>query len=222
MPLSPDAILFDFDGVVVDSEWIANQVLAEVLTAHGMPTSLEQSYDLYMGRQWADNAAAIAERWGEPPPDLRERIRAVSRRRMDAELRPIAGVEGFIDALGSLPRAIASSSQLEWITSRLAQFDLTAHFGSHVFSAAVHVTRGKPHPDIYLHAAEALGVAPARALVIEDSPTGVAAGVAAGMTVIGLCAGAHIRPGHGERLSDAGAWRIATSYGEVTALLQAG
>lgn len=219
MSLHHDAIIFDFDGVIVDSEWIANEVLAQVLTENGMPTTVEDSFEQYMGRAWADNVAAIEARWGKPEVDLRARIKAIGRARMDAELRLIPGVRDFVASLGATPRAIASSSQLEWIISRLAQFDFAAAFGEHVFSAAVHVTRGKPHPDIYLHAAEALGVAPARTVVVEDSPTGVKAGVAAGMTVIGLCAGSHIRPGHHDQLIAAGANRVADSYQELSGFL---
>ena len=219
MPLHHDAIIFDFDGVIVDSEWIANEVLAQVLTENGMPTTVEESFEHYMGRAWADNAAAIEARWGKSEVDLRARIRALGRARMDAELQLIPGVTDFVGNLGATPRAIASSSQLEWITSRLAQFEFAAAFGAHVFSAAVHVTRGKPHPDIYLHAAEALGANPARVVVVEDSPTGVKAGVAAGMTVIGLCAGSHIRPGHHDRLLEAGASQVADSYDELSGFL---
>jgi HAD superfamily hydrolase (TIGR01509 family) len=219
MSLHHDAIIFDFDGVIVDSEWIANEVLAQVLTENGMPTTVEDSFEQYMGRAWADNVAAIEARWGKPEVDLRARIKAIGRARMDAELRLIPGVQDFVGSLGATPRAIASSSQLEWITSRLAQFDFAAAFGEHVFSAAVHVTRGKPHPDIYLHAARALGADPARVVVVEDSPTGVKAGVAAGMTVIGLCAGSHIRPGHHDQLIAAGANRVADSYQELSGFL---
>ena len=219
MPLHHDAIIFDFDGVIVDSEWIANEVLAQVLTENGMPTSVEESFEHYMGRAWVDNAAAIEARWGKPEVDLRARIKAIGRARMDAELRLIPGVQEFVGSLGATPRAIASSSQLEWITSRLAQFDFAGAFGENVFSAAVHVTRGKPHPDIYLHAADALGATPARVVVVEDSPTGVKAGVAAGMTVIGLCAGSHIRPGHHDQLIAAGASRVADSYQELSGFL---
>jgi HAD superfamily hydrolase (TIGR01509 family) len=222
MLLRPDAIIFDFDGVIVDSEWIANEVLAQVLTENGMPTTVEESYEHYMGRSWADNEAAIEARWGKTKVDLRARIRAVGRARMDAELRLIDGVEDFVEGLGATPRAIASSSQREWITSRLEQFDFAAAFGVHVFSAAAHVARGKPHPDIYLHAADALRADPARILVVEDSPTGVKAGVAAGMTVIGLCAGSHIRPGHHDLLIEAGASQVADSYGALKAILSLG
>jgi len=219
MSLKPEMILFDFDGVIVDSEIIANQVLADVLTSLGMPTTLDDSFDFYMGRHWPDCLEAIEARWGPALPDLRDQVRAVARPRMEAELQMIPGVADFIESLGKTPRAIASSSQPEWISSRLDHFGFRHHYGDNLFSAAVHVTRGKPHPDIYLHAAAALGGEPEQALVIEDSPLGVRAGVAAGMTVFGLCAGSHIRPGHAEQLWAAGAHEVVTSYADLSGIL---
>ncbi len=101
----------------------------------------------------------------------------------------------------------------------LARFGVATSFNGPIFSAAVHVKRGKPHPDLFLHAAAVMAVDPSRALVIEDTPTGVRAGVAAGMTVVGLCAGGHIRDGHADRLHAAGAHHVVDDYAGVTALL---
>lgn len=101
----------------------------------------------------------------------------------------------------------------------LDRFGLRDAFGDAIYSAAVHVTRGKPHPDLFLHAAEAMGAAPDRTLVIEDTVTGATAGVAAGMTVVGLCAGGHIRDGHARRLSEAGAQHVVVRYAEITPLM---
>lgn len=217
--MNPALIIFDFDGVIVDSETLANQVLADELTALGCPTTLDEAFGSYMGYHWDDCLARIAERWGHCPPELRARVDSKIEERLPSELKTIAGVEAFLDRLAPLPRCVASSSAPEWLEGRLAMFDLAHHFEGRLFSAAVHVTRGKPHPDIYLHAAKAMGVAPAGSVVIEDSPTGVRAGVAAGMTVIGLCAGTHIRDGHAERLLAAGAHHVAGSYDEVAALI---
>jgi beta-phosphoglucomutase-like phosphatase (HAD superfamily) len=91
---------------------------------------------------------------------------------------------------------------------------LSQHFGENVFSVS-QVKRGKPHPDIFLHAAKSLDVAPSRTIVLEDSVTGVRAGVAAGMQTIGVCAGRHVRPGHAEKLSEAGAHAVVTSFEEA-------
>ena len=214
-----DLVIFDFDGVVVDSETLANQVLADELTALGCPTSLDDAFDTYMGFGWTDCLLKVEARWGAVPPELRPRVDAMMAARLPAELRTVAGVEAFLERLGSMPRCIASSSQPEWLSSRLAMFGLEPQFGGKLFSAALHVKRSKPHPDIYLHAAEAMGVAPSRALVIEDSPIGVRAGVAAGMTVVGLLAGTHIRDGHADRLRDAGAHHLATSFDEIATLI---
>ena len=102
----------------------------------------------------------------------------------------------------------------------LNRFDI-ATFGGPVFSANVHVTRGKPHPDLFLHAAAEMRADPARTLVIEDSLSGVAAGVAAGMTVVWLCAGGHMRDGDGDHLRQAGAHHIVDDYAAISAILDA-
>lgn len=214
-----ELVIFDFDGVIVDSETLANQVLADELTALGCPTSLDEAFDTYMGHHWDDCLALVEKRWGHLPPELRARVDAEIVARLPAELKTVAGVEHFIERLGDRPRCVASSSPPEWLEKRLAMFGLAHHFDGRLFSAAVHVSRGKPHPDIYLHAAEAMQAVPTGAVVIEDSPTGVRAGVAAGMTVIGLCAGSHIRDGHAERLHAAGAHHVAVSYDEVAAIV---
>lgn len=193
-------------------------MLADALTALGCPTSLDDAFDSYMGHGWAACLDRVAARWGAVPPELRARVDAGVAARIADELRTVVGVEAFLARLG-LPCCIASSSQPDWLTSRLAMFGLDHHFGDRVFSAAVHVARSKPHPDIYLHAARAMGASPSRCWVIEDSPTGVTAGVAAGMTVVGLLAGTHIRDGHGDRLRAAGAHHLAASYDEVAALI---
>ena len=217
--MSFDLVVFDFDGVIVDSETLANQVLADELTRRGCPTTLDEAFDAYMGHHWSDCLAAIEARWGAVPPDLRTSVDAEVEARIAAELRLIAGVERFLDRLGSRPRCVASSSQPEWLRGRLAMFGLADHFGDRLFSAAVHVARGKPCPDIYLHAAQTMGIRPENSLVIEDSAIGVRAGVAAGMTVVGLLAGTHIRNGHGEQLRAAGAHHLAASYDEVAELI---
>jgi beta-phosphoglucomutase-like phosphatase (HAD superfamily) len=115
-------------------------------------------------------------------------------------------------------RCIASSSGPDWIGVGLDLFGLTDHFDGSVFTGLA-VERGKPHPDLFLHAARTMGVDPSRALVIEDSEAGVSAGVAAGMTVVGLLAGAHVRDGHAERLAARGANHLAATYREVAAFM---
>ena len=216
-----DAIIFDFDGVLIDSEYAGNAQIAAYLTSIGHPTSVEEAMTYFMGLSGAPFLAAI-ERWlGRPIPEDFHGARAAEDARVLAEgLEEVAGAVAFIEALPpSLPRAIASSSSTEWISTHLDHLGLRHHFGEYLFSGAEHVERGKPAPDLYLHAARELGVEIARTLILEDSPVGVEGAVASGAEVIGLCAGRHCLPGHAELLRSKGVERIAHSFDEVTALL---
>ncbi|MEA3066472.1 MAG: hypothetical protein QOJ27_2933 [Sphingomonadales bacterium] len=212
-------MIFDFDGVIVDSEILSNAILAEALTALGHPTTTEQAVERYIGLHWADTCAAIEAETGRPlPADFKVRSRAAFQLRLD-EVTAVDGVEAFLEALGPVPKAVASSSPTRWLRGSIERFGHLHHYGERLFSAAEHVGRGKPHPDIYLYAAGQLGVAPDRVLVLEDTAPGVAAARAAGMTVAGLCAGRHCGPGYGERLRAAGASPVVASYAEVLAFL---
>lgn len=214
-----EAIIFDFDGVIVDSEVVVNRALAETLTAYGLPTTLEEAIDGFTGHSTEATNRAIEARWGRPiPDDFRTRVgEAVWR--AEAELVAVAGASDFIAALPPVPRAVASSSSMRWITGHLDRLGLAPHFNGHVYSGREHVARTKPAPDIYLHAARAIMADPARTIVLEDSPTGVCAAVAAGMTVIGLTAGKHCRPGLETRLREAGAHHVVARYEDVPRLL---
>jgi len=217
-----DLIIFDYDGVVADSELLNNQVLSELLTECGLPTSLDDALSIYMGRRWLDCVPLIEERLGGPCPDhTHGEWTRRCHERAASELQPVAGFLDFLAGRGE-GRCIASSSPVSWIEMGLERFGAAASFGGSIFSAAVHVTRGKPHPDLFLHAAAKMGVDPSRALVIEDTPTGVRAGVAAGMTVVGLCAGGHIREGHAQRLQQAGAHHVVGDYRMIGRLLDEG
>ena len=210
-----EAIIFDFDGVIADSEALANQAIAERVSALGVPTTLDDALHRYQGRRWAEAMALIEADVGRPlPPGFSEDLLAILRASFRSELREVPGTTAFIRRFVHMRRCIASSSALDRLHHGLELLDLAEHFDGRVFSAEM-VARGKPHPDIFLHAAAAIGVAPERCLVIEDSASGVEAAVAAGMTVIGLCAGAHSRDGHGERLMAAGAVIAAASWSDV-------
>lgn len=218
MTPAPALIIFDYDGVVADSEILNNRALADVLTRAGLPTSTEDVIARYMGKRWIDIRDDIGERL--PGADLDQLLAdwtVLCRARALNDLKPVPGVVDFVRHLGDRPRCIASSSKPEWIDFGLDHIGLAGQMGP-VFSAAVHVTRGKPHPDLFLHAAAHFEVKPSDCRVIEDSPTGVRAAVAAGMPVIGLGAGGHVRSDHAERLRAAGATMIAKSYAEVAAL----
>ena len=215
------ALIFDFDGVLLESEWAHNLHLADYLTEIGHPTSVEEAMRNFMGLSAADFHAAL-ERWiGRPlPQDFHDAHAAEDARALAEGLEEVAGAVAFIGALPpDLPKAICSSSTTNWIASHLANLGLEGAFGEMIFSGREHVARGKPAPDLYLHAAKALGVPIGRIAIIEDSPVGVEGAVASGAEVIGLVAGRHCLPGHAERLRELGVHHVAASFAEVAAIL---
>jgi HAD superfamily hydrolase (TIGR01509 family) len=203
-------VILDCDGVLVDSEPISNRILAERLTAIGLPTSTEESIRDYMGRSWASCAALIEQRLGRPLPDgFADGYHAELFAELRRELRPVPGIEAALDAIAA-PTCVASSGAHEKIRTSLATTGLLERFEGRIFSA-VDVEHGKPAPDLFLHAAAAMGSAPEDCVVVEDAPAGVAAGRAAGMTVLGYAA---LTPA--EALEGA---RVFTSMAELPALL---
>ncbi len=214
-----DLIIFDFDGVVADSEILSSSIMADLLTEHGLPTTLDDVLDHYVGRRWRDTRLLVEARHGAPcPPELGEIGNRICHARARTELEPVPGLTHFLQRRPEA-RCIASSSGPDWLHLGLDRFGLRPDFEGAIFSAAVHVERGKPFPDLFLYAANAMGATPERTLVIEDSEPGVAAGRAAGMTVVGLTAGGHARPGMAERLVTAGADHVAASYADVIAFM---
>ncbi|OYY79593.1 MAG: haloacid dehalogenase [Sphingomonas sp. 28-62-20] len=214
-------LIFDFDGVLIESEFAGNRHLAELLTRLGYPTTLEQSMARFMGLSGADFVAAV-ERWiGRPLPSDFSVARAAEDARIMAEgIDPVMGAVEFVRHLPpALPRAIASSSSTRWINRHLGHIGLSAAFGAHVYSGKEHVVRGKPAPDLYLHAAAAIGVPIERCAIIEDSAVGATGAVASGAYVIGLCAGSHCADGHDAVLRAIGVDAIAHDFAEVARLL---
>ena len=216
-----DALLFDFDGVLLESEYAGNAQLADWLTQSGHPTSTQQAMDEFMGLSGLDFFGAV-ERWiGRAVPDDFHAARAEEDARAIAEgVAEVDGAVAFIRGLPpELPKAICSSSSSHWIESHLRNLGLERAIGDRIFSGREHVARGKPAPDLYLHAAEALRVPIHRCAIIEDSPVGVQGALASGATVIGLVAGSHCRPDHEMRLRALGVEQIARNFDEVAALL---
>ena len=213
-------IIFDFDGVIADSEMLANTVLADVITELGVPTTLDDAYRLYMGKRLSEVLCAIEATVGNKltesfPSEFQERT--FDRFRKD--LRLVNGARTYIESFLDLPKCIASSSSPDRLELCLDILDLKDVFGDAVFSAS-NVVRGKPHPDIFLYAAEKMTTPVDRCIVIEDSPTGVMAAKAAGMTVVGLLAGSHIQPDHGDKLKSAGADHIALTFHDAKQITQ--
>lgn len=215
------ALIFDFDGVLADSELLANQVLADLVSELGRPTSRDEALTRYTGKRAADVLAAVALDVGAPlPPDFGAILLARTLARFRSDLRLVAGARAFLDAFADMPRCIASSSSPDRLAACLDILGLRGDFDGRVFSAAS-LARGKPHPDIFLFAADRLGIAPRACIVIEDSVGGVTAGVAAGATVIALLAGSHIRDGDAQRLADAGAHHLARTFREAEQIVRA-
>lgn len=201
----PELLIFDCDGVLVDSEPIANRVLAEKLTAAGLPITAEACEARFTGLRFRTVAALAEAELGRPlPPDFRESVHESTLAAFTEALRPIGGVADAVQAL-DLPRCVASSSSPEWIRHALAVTGLLGLFDPNLFSAAM-VARGKPYPDLFLLAAERMGARPEACLVIEDSVPGVTAAHAAGMRVLGFAGGGHARsPAWRAALREAGA-----------------
>jgi HAD superfamily hydrolase (TIGR01509 family) len=211
-------IIFDFDGVLADSELLANAVLAEAISELGVPTTTDDSLRHYMGKRFPDVIAAVEHAIDRPlPPEFPSTFQQRTLARFQSDLRLVTGARAYLDAFAHIPRCIASSSSPDRLSFCLDLLGLTDLFAPHVFSAS-RVARGKPHPDIFLYAAEQMRTPPRDALVIEDSTGGVQAAVAAGMTVIGLLAASHIRDGHAAHLRAAGAQYVATTFAEAEAL----
>lgn len=203
----------DNDGVLVDSEPIANRVLAGLLTEYGDPTTYEETVSRYMGTNLAYVRQVVEAKLGHAlPADLERRYHDELFARMRTELTTVAGVEAALDAI-DLPTCVASSGTHERIEVALKIVGLYDRFAGRIFSSQ-DVERGKPYPDLFLRAAEQTGVASASSVVVEDSPHGVEAAKAAGMTVIGY---AGMTPA--ERLADAD--RVITTMTDLPSALAA-
>lgn len=215
------AIIFDFDGVLIESEFVGNRELAALLTRLGYRHSAEEALRHYVGLAGRDFYTAIEDRIGAPlPQEFHDHMKQMSAKALRDGIDAVAGAVDFVRSLpGELPRAVASSSSTRWIRGHLDHIGLTGAFGDHIYSGREHVERGKPAPDLYLHAAEALGVDIARTAIIEDSRVGATGALASGATVIGLAAGAHCRTDHGDMLRSLGVQHVATSFNEVAQVL---
>lgn len=217
-------MLFDCDGTLVDSEPISAAVTAELLTARGVPLATEDVLARFTGLSAATTKAIVEERFGvrlgeDFDRDKRRRLDAA----FDARLRTVPGMPELVGSLAATGRRIcvASSSTPHRIDRSLAVTGLDRHFPPEVRFSATMVRRGKPAPDLFQLAAARLGVDPAACVVVEDSPFGVEAGVAAGMTVVGFTAAGHASPDLAPRLRAAGAHEVAPDAEALRRLLGA-
>lgn len=190
-----DLIIFDCDGVLVDSEMLSADVLMGMMAEEGLPITVESFRADFLGRSFASAARQAEIRYGRALPDdfqLRYRSRLLDA--MSKSLQPMEGVEAVLSTL-LVPHCLATSSSPQRLALSLAVTGLKPYFNS-LCTTASEVMNGKPAPDVFLRAAEKMGVAPKRCLVLEDSEMGVRAGLAAGMTVWHFAGGAHIKAGY--------------------------
>jgi HAD superfamily hydrolase (TIGR01509 family) len=213
-----DLVIFDCDGVLVDSEVISCRTHAEMLTRHGYPISTEQVHDRFLGRSSREARLEIERELGHPlSADLDGQLRAELHRSFKAGLEAIPGIA---QALDEIPQAVcvASSGSPERIRTSLSLVGLYDRFAPNLFSA-LQVENGKPAPDLFLFAAAEMRVDPRRALVVEDSVPGVAAARAAGMTVVGFHGGSHCRPTTAQNLRGTGAVATFDDMRQLPALM---
>ena len=182
-----DLVIFDCDGVLVDSEPVTLRVLCEYLNQLGATLTVAETARIYLGKSVKEDLALSQQVLGRaPPPGFYEGFQARRDVALRNEVEGIAHVRQAIEQL-SVPYCVASGADLGKMQITLGRSGLLPLFEGRMFSLS-HVARSKPAPDVYLLAAQTMGVAPERCAVIEDSPTGIAAGIAAGMTVYGYCA----------------------------------
>ena len=199
-----DLVIFDCDGVLVDSEVISCRAHAETLTRHGYPITSDQVFDRFLGRSMRKTTLEIEAELGRPlPDDFHTQVYAEIFRLFAASLEATPHIEQTLAAI-TTPMCVASSGPPEKISTSLNHVGLYDRFAPHIFSA-VQVSNGKPAPDLFLFAAEQMRTPPARCLVIEDSVAGVTGALAAGMLVFGYHGGSHCRPDTADTLRAAGA-----------------
>jgi HAD superfamily hydrolase (TIGR01509 family) len=217
----PDLVIFDCDGVLVDSELIFARVLAECLIAVDFPTTIDEAITLGFGKNRVTLSAAVAAQFGRALPDTFFETFAVrSAAAFEHELSPMAGIEDLLAAL-PMPCCVASNGRLARVRQRLALTGLLPFFDPHVFSAS-QVAFGKPAPDLFLFAAQQLGARPGDCTVVEDSVPGVEAAIAAQIPVVGFCGGSHCPDHHADRLIAAGCSRVFAKMPDLAAFLREG
>jgi HAD superfamily hydrolase (TIGR01509 family) len=214
-----DLLIFDCDGVLVDSEVIACRAVSEGLAEFGYTLAADAIAERFVGTSGKDMYAALELDWSCTLPDaLKARVVALAHELFERELRPISGVAAALNSISG-PKCVASSSGPDAIDYKLNRTDLRRCFAPAALFSSHMVKRGKPAPDLFLHAAHTMQAESARCIVIEDSLPGVMAAKAAGMTAYGFTGASHCRSGHGSRLSAAGADLVFDHMRELPRLL---
>jgi HAD superfamily hydrolase (TIGR01509 family) len=217
---SPQLVIFDCDGVLVDSELLACRIEAELFQQIGLSLSAEEIGSRFVGLSYATMEQQISAEFGiQLPDDFESSYLDTFSQAIESDLDPVPGIEGLLDRI-PYPICLASSSPMTRIDRSLAVTGLSDYFSKRIFSAQM-VSRGKPAPDLFLLAAEQCGAAPEHCLVIEDSSYGIEAAVAAGMSSIGFTAGSHCSATHKDILAAAGADLLAADSGQLETIFEA-
>jgi HAD superfamily hydrolase (TIGR01509 family) len=215
-----DLVIFDCDGVLVDSELISCRAHSETLTRHGYPITADQVLERFLGVSDREARAAIEAEIGRKlPDDFETQVKHATLQFYAGDLRAISHVGDAIAAI-DLAKCVASSGTPEKIRHGLTCAALYDVLAPNIFSAT-QVKRGKPAPDLFLFAAEQMRASPARCVVIEDSVPGITGALAAGMNVLGFHGGSHCQPGHAGKLRAAGAHRTFDDMRQLPALIAA-
>ena len=220
--IQPELVIFDCDGVLVDSEIIASRVEAELLTAAGFEISAEEIAETYAGLTFKDILLRIEEKSKIPfQASLIDQAEVLVDRRLAGEVRAIDGAHEAVNGI-TTKRCICSNSRSERLDAMLTRTRLKPFFEGRIFSALETPTgKPKPAPDVFLHAAQQMDADPAQTFVIEDSVHGIAGARAAGMRVIGFTGASHTYPGHADVLTDAGAETVIRRWAELKSTIAA-
>jgi len=217
-----DLIIFDCDGVLVDSEIIAAQVESRLLTEAGYPISVEEMGERFAGMTWKNILLQVEQEADIPlSASLLDKSEKLLDQRLERSVKIIEGVK-FALARLTTQRCICSNSSSQRLDMMLTKVGLKPYFENHIYSAKdLGPDRVKPKPDIFLHGAKQFGVEPDRCLVIEDSTHGVHGARAAGMRVVGFTGASHTYPSHADRLTDAGAETVISRMSDLPAVIAA-
>ncbi|MGV1958053.1 HAD family hydrolase [Agrobacterium sp. 22-214-1] len=217
-----DLIIFDCDGVLVDSEIIAAQVESRLLTEAGYPISVEEMGERFAGMTWKNILLQVESEASIPlSASLLDKSEKLLDMRLERDVKIIEGVKFALSRL-TTPRCICSNSSSHRLDMMLTKVGLKPYFAPHIYSAKdLGADRVKPKPDIFLHGAAQLGVSPDRVVVVEDSVHGIHGARAAGMRVIGFTGASHTYPSHADRLTDAGAETVISRMQDLPAVIAA-
>jgi HAD superfamily hydrolase (TIGR01509 family) len=217
-----DLIIFDCDGVLVDSEIIAAEVESALLTEAGYPISSEEMAERFAGLTWKNILLQVEKEASIPlSASLLDKSEKLLDLRLEQDVKAIAGVELAVSRL-DLKRCICSNSSSNRLDMMLGKVGLKQLFAPHIFSAKdLGPDRAKPKPDVFLHGAEKMGISPSRTVVVEDSVHGIHAARAAGMRVIGFTGASHTYSSHADRLTDAGAETVISRMNDLPGVVAA-